>query len=563
MPEFLRKLIEQIRVLFKELSNTQKVTAVLFTAITIIGFTFLFIWAKKPTMQFLYGNLSFQEAASIRNKLDEMKVQYKISEDGTSIFVPAEKVGEMRMVLAGEGIVKGGLGKGFELFDKTQIGITDFTQKLNYQRAMQSELARTIMELDSVESARVHLVLPEDSVFLENKKPAKASVIVKLKSGAIFSKEQAIATTNLVAGSVEGLEPNNVTVVDVGGNILSKASDKDDFYTLSTSQVDLQRNIEKELESKVLSMIDPLVGDNNAKTKVTVTLASDRIEQTEELYDPEASVIKNEETVDEQSQSGTTGQGVPGTTSNLEGVQAQASQGDKSTKAKTSSKTNYELSKTLKHTIKTPGAIEKLSVALVVNDAEKVVKSGEKTEFKMEPRTDQELEKFRQIVMSAVGYDAARGDEITVSNISFDTSQEEKNKIVMAQMQKEQFWISMAKYPAIVFLFLLAFFLIIRPLFKVLTKEAPEMLPLKVGGEYGAFPSRSPTRAISTGLKQIPGSAPKTLEEIEYEISQELAEGGLTEEGQKRSILLKRASELAMQHPEKVADVVRLWLTGA
>jgi len=562
MPEFLRKIVEQLKALFKELSTTQKVTVALFTAVTLIGFTFLIIWAKRPTMQFLYGNLGFQEASSVRSKLDEMKIPYKISEGGTAIFVPADKVGEMRMVLAGEGIVRGGLGKGFELFDKSQIGITDFTQKLNYQRALQSELARTIMELDSVESARVHLVLPEDSVFLENKKPAKASVIVKLKSGSVFSKGQGIATTNLVAGSVEGLEPNNVTVVDVGGNILSKATEKDDFYALSNSQIELQRNIERELESKVLSMMEPLVGVNNARTKVTVTLASDRIEQTEELYDPDASVVRNEETVDEQTQSGSTGDGgVPGTSSNLDGVQVQASQGDKSSKSKTVSKTNYELSKTLKHTVKTPGAIEKLSVALVVNDAEKKVESGDKTEFKLEPRTDQELEQFRQLVMSAVGYDAERGDEVTVSNISFDTSQEEKNKLIMAQMQKEQFWISLAKYPAIVFLFILVFFLVLKPLFKVLTKEAPDML--STTGEYGTIHSGKPTRSISAGYKQIPYKAPKTLDEIEYELSQELSEGSLTEEAQKRSILLKRVNELAQAQPDKVADVIRLWLTGA
>jgi len=560
MPDFLRKLIEQLKALMKELTATQKITVALFTAVTIIGFTFLFIWAKRPTMQILYGNLNFQDAAGIRAKLEEMNVPYKLSNDGKAIYVPGDKVGELRMVMAGEGLVTGGAGKGFELFDKTQIGITDFTQKLNYQRALQGELARTIMELDSVESARVHIVLPKDSIFVEDQKPAKASVIVKLRSGDSFSKNQAIATANLVAGSVEGLEPNNVTIVDVAGNILSKATAKNDFYAPSNSQIELQRNIEKELESKVLSMIEPLVGPNNARTKVTVTLASDRVEQTEEIYDPDATVVRNEETIDEQTKSGSTGGGVPGTASNLEGTQAQTG-GEQSSKSKTTSKTNYELSKTLKHTIKTPGAIEKLSVALVVNDAVKVVKSDEGIEFKTEPRTEEEMEKFRQIVMSAVGYDAERGDEVTVSNISFDTSLEEKNKLMMAQMQKEQFWISIAKYPAIVVLFLLVFFFIIRPLIRVLTREVPGMLP--GAPEYEALPSGAPPPAGIPRPRRITAEAPKTLEEIEAELAQELSEGTLTTEAQKRSILLKRVNDLAQNQPEKVADVVRLWLTGA
>ncbi|MBU1627846.1 flagellar M-ring protein FliF [bacterium] len=558
MPEFLRKLIEQMKALLKELTATQKVTVLLFAAVTIIGFTFLFMWAKHPTMQFLYGNLNYQDAASIRAKLDEQKVPYKFSEDGTSVYVPADKVGEMRMALAGEGIIRGGAGKGFELFDKTQIGITDFAQKLNYQRALQAELARTIMELDSVESARVHLVLQEDSVFLEDKKPAKASVIVKLRNGSAFSKNQAIATTNLVAGSVEGLEPNNVTVVDVAGNILSKATEKDDFYSLSTSQIELQRNIEKELESKILTMVEPLVGPNNARTKVTVSLASDRVEQTEEIYDPDAPAIRNEETVDEKSENGAEGGGVPGTESNLEGTQVQTG-GEKSTKSKSVSKTNYELSKTLKHTIKTPGAIEKLSVALVVNDAVRVVKTGDKTEFKTEPRNDQEMEQFRQVVMSAVGFNADRGDEVTVSNISFDTSVEEKNKVMMAKMEKEQFWISLAKYPAMVVLFLLIFFFIIRPLLRVLSREAPIMLP---SAELEALPSGLHLHpGLPRPRARISAEAPKTLEEIEAELAQELSEGSLTVEAQKRGILLKRVNELAQQTPDKVAEVVRLWLT--
>jgi flagellar M-ring protein FliF len=554
MPQSFKQAVEQVKTLLRELSTPQKVTVVLFTTVTIISFIFLFIWAKRPTMKLLYGNLGYQDAISIKTKLDELKVAYTVSDDGSAVYVPSNQVGEMRMLMAGEGIVRGGLGKGFELFDTTQIGITDFAQKLNYQRALQSELARTIMELDSVESARVHLVLKRESVFSETEEPAKASVIVKLKRGASFTKGQAVATANLVAGSIEGLDPHNVTVVDVAGNVLSQATDKDDFYTVSASQLELQRNIEKELESKILNVIEPIVGNNNARTKVTVELASDSIEQTEEIYNPDASVVKNEETVDEQSKSGQSGGGVPGTVSNLDTTNAGSSPpNDSSSKSKTVSKTNYELSKTMKHTVKTPGAIKKLSVALVVNDALKVVKSSTETKFESQPRTDDELEKYKKIIMSAVGYDQTRGDDITVSNISFDTSSEEKNKLEMESMQKEQFWISIAKYPAMVLLFIILFFFLLRPLLRFLLRTE---LPMGIPGM-----SRVERIPGSPRMREIPGEVPKTIEEIENELSRELSENSLTVEAQKRGILQKRIYELAEKQPEKVADVVRLWLT--
>jgi len=258
MPNFIARIFIQIKELFENLSVSQKISVMIAISAVIAITMVTTIWSKKPHFQLLYSGLAGDAMSDVVSTLDEKRIPYKLSSDGMSISVPSDKVQEVKVMIAGNGVLMSG-GAGFELFDGQKLGMTEFMQKLNYQRAIQGELARTITQLSEVENARVHIVMPSKSLFEEDAKKASASVVVKLKRGRALTGSQTNGILQLVANAVEGMSSENVTVIDSEGNVLTKGS-REGLSQTASNNMELQHVFESKLEEKVKSMLDKAVG---------------------------------------------------------------------------------------------------------------------------------------------------------------------------------------------------------------------------------------------------------------------------------------------------------------
>lgn len=405
-----RNIIDQAKSRWSQLSFGRKLAVGLIAAIIPAAIISIAIITSRPDYVVLFSGLSQEDTQVIEDELRGSGVPYKISEGGGSILVPSSEVYKVRMKLANKGLPEASSTVGFEGFDKTDFGTTDFVQKLKYQRALQVELTRTITQLKEVASARVHIVLPKESVFTEQEQPAKASIVLKLRPGARLNESQVSGITHLVASAVENLSKENITVIDTHGNLLSVPGQ--DIY-LSDTQLKFKRNIEAELQSKVQEMLDKVLGPNKSTVQIAAEIELNTTETSSETYDPDKTVVKTEKSTDYSSKGGTTPSGVPGIATNITpNPQIGGNQGEYKG---SDSSTEYEVSKTVQKVLQPPGKIKTISVAVVVDN--KII-DGNSTSW-----TQQELSDIKNLVKNAVGVDIARGDpEIEVKNIPFDTS---------------------------------------------------------------------------------------------------------------------------------------------
>ncbi len=498
-------LFNRINDFMKGLSLSKKL--MLFGGITlaIAALILAISLIQAPSYQILFSNLTDEDAGLILQKIKEQKIPHKV--EGNAIKVPLEKVHDLRLQLASQGLPQGG-GVGFELFDKTDLSTTDFVQKLNYRRALQGELSRTIRALPEIEQCRVHLAVPEKSVFMRAAEKPKASVFVKLKAGKRLSKGQVDGIVHLVANSIEGLDPKAVSVVDSKGELLTSVSD--DIIGMTNAQIERQQMIEKDLENRIMSMLEPVIGKNKVRAKVAVTLNLTRTEKTEEKYDPEGQVARSEQKNTEKSATGTTG-GTPGVTSNLPGKTQPAATALKGQTDKKNEIINYEISKTTSHHIISPGEVKRLSAAVLVDGSYRA--SQDSKEAKYAARTEEEIRQYEEMAKKAIGFIADRGDEIKVVNMPFEVAPAEeispaKSEIIPIAMEA-------AKYLLPIIALILFFLFVIRPLMKVVTTpKAPERPVLPVSsvpeieaGKTKALPAKTPKELMAEWAKENPKEA--------------------------------------------------------
>lgn len=379
----------------------------------VLGVTW---WVQQPIYRPLFTNLSPDDAGAIVEALKGQKVPFQLEDGGRAVLVPSERLYEMRLTLASKGLPEGG-GVGFELFDRQTLGQTDFLQRLNYQRALQGELARTIGQLGGVESARVHLALPERSLFVAQNRRPSASVVVKLAQGRTLSRGQIDGIVHLVAASVEGLEADAVTVVDEGGRILTSDRQGPDTAGVSGQTLEYQQSFERSVEDRVESMLGAVVGRERVIARVSATLDFARVERTEETFDPDKTAVRSAHTTKESSTSGRGAGGAPGVQSNLTN-DAAATAGGEAPKSERKDETQaYEVSKTISRTVAPVGAVKALSVAVMIDGTY----AGEGDQRKFTPRPQEELDRLKELVKNAVGFNEDRGDKIEVSSVAFQT----------------------------------------------------------------------------------------------------------------------------------------------
>lgn len=522
--EKLLEFLNQISERFTDLSQGKKVA---FLALIGVGLGSLFamsLWIQEPDYQLLYANLSQQDAAAIVDHLKTQKTPYELANQGGTIRVPANQVHEIRLQMASQGLPEGS-EVGLEIFEKSSLGMTDFIQKLNYQRALQGELARTIKSLDAVDSARVHLVIPKETLFIREKPEGKASVMIKVKPGRTLTEIQIQGIVHLISASVEGINASNVVVVDFKGNLLSGAKEGSQAAMLSATNYAHKRRVEKELEENILRMLEEALGKGTVIARVTADLDFEKVDRTEEIYDPDSQVVRSEQSATEA----TVGAVPPGGVTGVQTLVPQAdttqggTSGQPASRNKANQVLNYEINKVVRQVSKPLGDIAKLSVAVMIDGSY----TGSPPAY--QARTPEDIAKYLQIVQSAVGYNADRGDQIQVENVQFDRSLLQEQQSKLAQAEQIDLAFEVAKYLLGAILVMLFFTRIIRPITNWMTTS------VEVVAEAGA---------LSSGEMQA-------IEEEKRRIG---------DMGAEAAEIRKSVGEFVTSDPKYTAGVVRRWM---
>ncbi|WP_433637258.1 flagellar basal-body MS-ring/collar protein FliF [Kluyvera georgiana] len=449
--------IASVMAALDRLRASPKLLLLIASAAAVSVIVALLLWAKSPDYRVLYSNISDQDGGAIVSQLSQLNIPYRFNERGGAIMVPADKVHEARLQLAQQGLPKGG-AVGFELLDQEKFGISQFSEQVNYQRALEGELSRTIESLGPVQTARVHLAVPKPSLFIREQKQPTASVTLNLYPGRTMDAGQVSSISYLIASAVPGLNADGVTVVDQTGRLLTQNGAQGQ----QTSQLKYTGEVEADYQHRIQSILAPIVGRQNVKAQVTAQIDFTQHEQTAEQYQPntapEKMSIRSRQSSDSQQGGRNINGGVPGALSNQPPAPATApitqpianpegGQGGNDAEnpqlvpynSNTGETTNYELDRTLTHIKRSTGSIERLSVAVVINHLPG--KEGE-----AEALTPEQMTQITALVKEAVGYSEARGDTVNIVNSPFSTADDEVMPPLWKQPEFIDLMMSAARY---------------------------------------------------------------------------------------------------------------------
>ncbi len=494
----MMNLVKQLPAKFTAMSMGQRIGLVAVSAMALAVIAVSIMWATAPKYQYLFTNLNEQDASLVVQRLKDDRIPYRLTKGGTAVMIPEENVYETRLTLAAEGIPKGGTDKGFALFDETGFATSEFVQKINYQRALQNELANTIMSLEEVEFARVHIAMPKESIFIEDEKPAKASIVIRAKPGMQMGPSRVQGIVYLVEKSIRGLDPENISIVDIRGRVLYEGKKDSDSVTMASDRLEFKRAIEHQLQERSEDLLEKIVGPNAAVVKVSADVNMDMVKSVQDMYDPEIHVVRSEELKNQYAAARGDTQGAAGTPSNLptgrggpEAVPGQDAAGAGSIVR------NYEIGRNQTERIYSPGEVKKLTVSVVVDGTYKTDKDGNKL---FVARQASELREIENAVKNAVGFNADREDLISVSCMPF--AQDDTDVAAMSTLEKNRELImTLVKYTLAFLAILLVLFLVIRPLLKWLTTRSGRVVERVHVHERG-IPAED--RELLEGGEEIP-----------------------------------------------------------
>ncbi len=549
-----KTLLEQLSAAYNKLTNKQKIiiAATLFIIIGLL--TFLVLYKKENKEEnyaVLFEKLDPKDAAMAMQQLEADKVPYKIVNDNT-IKVPKEFVYKERIALASKGIPKTSK-VGFELFDKQEFGATEFEQKIKYLRALEGELARTIESLEPIESASVHIALPKESVFTEKSTPPKASVTLSIKPYTKLSPKQIMGIKNLIAAAVPKLTPENVKLIDQNGDPLGG---KDMLKSeLIASQIKYKKEFERAYEKKIVNLLAPIVGgEDKVVAKVTIDFDFSQKDETSEYYDPDV-VPRSEQTMEEKREGFSKKEvgGVPGAISNIGPIQGIESQKPTQKYQKSTTTTNYEVSKKVTNIKGEFATIKRITAAVVVDGKYRFKKDKngvETSQIEYVPLSKQEIANITDIVKKSIGYNPKRGDEVTVSNFEFSKGGlRPKEPVTKTLIEKTSSFIQ----PILPFIkFLIAVILLYIFYKKVITPFSQKMLEETKEEEE---------RLEKLAIEEEKEAAEDTLEQyknMKKKIEDELGLGEqFDEEELKYEVLLEKVKQIASENPEEVANILQ------
>ena len=548
------------------MSATQRASlAAAFAAVVLIMGASTY-WLSRTEYTLLFADVDPEAANDIVAKLKTQKIDYQLDNGGRSIRVPAARADELRLEFTSGGLPASGR-IGFEIFDRTAFGATEFLEKINYRRALEGEIARTIGTISEVAGARVHIAMAQTSLFASKEQPAKASVVLKLRGTRPLSAGTVQGIANLVASSVEGLRPDAVVILDSFGRPLAKPAGSDD-QPAGGAQMERQQQIERDLTTKVASLLEPVVGADRARVNVSVRLDAQSEEATEEKWDPNGTVIRSRQATGDGVGGGSNAQGLAGSRANLPGQvpvataaaatpaepgatppatpvppagQTAAASAAVPVLSRGSETTNYEISKVVRHTIRPRGEIARLSVAVILDNESSETKAADGTMTRAtHPRKPEDVQKIQSLVAAAVGLDPARGDQLTIENVPFE-------EIPVDLAAKPTLWQRVAPQAyeggrlfGIVALGALAFFMFVRPLMQ-----------------------RATVTAVPVATEALPPHQARTVRDLEGEIAAQLdaAADEKSAERMKLPVLTRRLAQLTTKEPEHAARLIRMWMS--
>jgi flagellar M-ring protein FliF len=562
--------LEQIKAFFTRYTLQQKLALAGSAGLVLILLWVLVYFVNRVEYQTLYADLDPQEAQGIVQKLQELKVPYELGTDGRSVKVASDKLAEVRIQLASQGLPESGR-IGFEIFDRTNFGLTNFQEQVNYQRALEGELARSIMTLAEVEAARVHLVLAKESLFQSSDEQTKASVILKLKNGRSLSASAAQGIVNMVASAVKGLTPEKVVLIDYRGKILSRNESGESG--LSSQQLDARQKVEAELSNKIAQILEPAVGQGKIRPQVSVVMNFQQVEETVEQYDPQGTVVRSQQKQEEHQPKSERVGGIPGprntpsaNPANPATAPASAAEAvpgnNNSDLLKQNETVNYEVSKAVRHVMNPVGKLEKMSVAVLIDNHTKITTGADgKEQTTQEPRNPEEMKKYHDLVAAAIGFNPDRGDQLTLENISFQGENELVEKPNFLEKQGPMI-MTVLRYLIIPVVFIILYLLFLRPVQKTVFTSWASAGSLPAGRNVPRLTAGNiPAGGIQTPMtvKQLEAQLNGTPIRDDYAGTPEREFLPLPTPS-KMDLIRKRVVEQAQHDPETVARLVRVWL---
>jgi flagellar M-ring protein FliF len=574
--------MDRLREAFGRLSNQQRVLLMVALAAIIALIVGTVLSSRQPEYKVLFSGISERDGGAIITALEQMNVPYKFAEHGGAIMVPTEKVHELRLRLASQGLPKGA-GVGFEVMENQKFGISQFAEQVNYQRALEGELAHTIQSIASVQSARVHMAIPKPSVFVREEQKPTASVLLTLYPGRTLDRQQVEGISHLVASSVPQLPLSNVSVIDQDGNVLSKLKNPLEEAGMDPSQLKYVQEIEKQITQRIERILSPVVGEGNVKVQVAADIDFSQTEQTAEIYKPNGSPtdasIRSQQTAESVNANQGGAQGVPGALSNqppapatapittpatagqannqagktagtgqvsVAGVNAPVSTLGQPLGTRKDTTTNYEVDKTIRHTKQAIGTIRRLSAAVVVNHRMETGKDGKAVP---KPLSETEMKQLNDLVQQAMGFSQDRGDTVSVANAPFTIVEKVDNT---PPLWKDPENIAFAKeiFKYLMITGMIAFLLlgVVRPIVRTMFPPPVEAKPEDEAAAEGAEGEDTENSFDEVGPDG---------EIIHHEID-ENGEDHVTIDHY--AIKVQKARDVAAADPQVVANVIKDWL---
>jgi flagellar M-ring protein FliF len=546
LQNLFRSLVVQFREFYKNLTPTKRFS-MLMASMIVTGATIFMVFMMSGTDYApLFTNVASDQTSVVMSKLQARNIPFKIEDGGKTILIPKELLSSTQMALMAEiGNAKiGTLGSGLEIFDKQDFGTTSYAQRINYQRALQGELVRAINTLDAVKQSKVILALPPKKTFLEEGSQPTASVVLELNGGKTLAEEQVRGITFLVSSAVEGLEPERVTVVDSRGKVLSKPHDASSVASGELEELKIAK--QKEIEERVESILSKVVGQGKIIARVDATLNQQQAQTTEETVDAEKtavlSTVGEDESVDGSRTNPT---GIPGARSNLPGATDTGSVGFNQNVKKEMKTTNYAVPKTVRNTKEAAGALQRVSIAVLVDGSFSMKKNekGEDVET-YQPRTPEELAKFENIVKNAIGFNEKRGDTIKVENMEFQKEDFSETERLLTTLERKKLVNALLKWTLLGAALAFFFFIVIRPFMRWITDSfqdsVEDMLPRTI----------EELEELQSVDNSLPGMS-SALPILEESLDPDKAESQL---------LRERIVGLMDRDEEKAAGAFSLWL---
>lgn len=549
--------ISNVQQRFAKLPQKNKIGIMVGVPVLIAILASMFMWANNTTYRVLFSGLNDQDGGAIVEALTQLKIPYEFNTSGTAILVPSDKVYDTRLALASQGLPKGSVS-GFEAMDNQKLGITQFQEQVNYQRALEGELVRSIQSISSVQSARVHLAIPKPSIFIREKQTPSASIVLNLFGSRTLSEGQINGIVHLVASSLPGMNPEDVSIVDQSGRLLTGKTQLENG--LNPTQLAYTAQVEQSLTSRIVDILTPVFGSENVRATVTANMDFSTSERTDEIYKPNGdttqATIRSQQISESSDGSSKNPQGIPGVMANTPPGEAAANIGQnpqqalangnnpnasatETSSSRKDSTVNYEVDKSVQYTKSQVGKIERLSAAVVVNFKTITDPKGETREV---PLTPEEVTQLDSLVKQAIGFNEQRGDAVNVVNQAF-TKQTEEAIPLWAQQDAVDLAKSLGMPLGIALVAAILVFGIFRPMMKPAETDAADEGPELLPGQ------RTPLLSSTVGGE----SDAELLEQLQRE-------GTLP--GMNKQEKLEKLRQLAKEHPQLVANIIKNWVNG-